>query len=148
MLASRAPDAEQALLAALAADQAFAGVTIIDVPVTDATAAPEVVYVDSVEFDQSWRGSTRPASRNDDFTINMVILVRRGGVTPSAVKARAWQLVAAVQAVVTADWSLGGVLNQSAEVAGGVVSPYPASIDGAWEARVDLRVRGQAVLTE
>jgi hypothetical protein len=49
---------------------------------------------------------------------------------------------------VTADWSLGGVLNQSAEVAGGVVSPYPASIDGAWEARVDLRVRGQAVLTE
>jgi hypothetical protein len=146
-LVSVAPVAEQALLARIRASPDFAGVGVLDVPVTDETAAPDVLYVDSIEFDQGFRGPLRPCSRNDDFTLNVVLLVRRleGG---SFAKQRAWDLVSALQRIIVADWTLGNVVNQACEVGGGVVSPYPATIEGAWEARADVRVRCSHVLTE
>lgn len=141
-----APDAEQALLAALRVNAIFTP-TVLDGPVTDATASQQVAYVDTVEFDESWRGATRPAKRNDDFTINLVILVRQPG-TPAQIKTATWVCVRAVEDTVMADWTLGGVLNQCAEVAGGVVTTYPATIEGLWEGRADLRIVCQHVLSE
>jgi hypothetical protein len=144
MLVSRAPQAETNLLAALAAAPALAGVTVIGYPVTDGTAAADVVYIDSANVEQTWRG---PHARNEDFTLNLVVLCRRAD-DPAVSKARAWALAGAIQAVVVADWSLGGVCNDAAEVSGIDVQTYPAGIDGAWEARADVRVHGAVVLTE
>jgi hypothetical protein len=138
-LVSVAPLAEAALLAILRGSPDFVGVSVLDAPVTPETASAEVFYVDSIEFDQSWRGGIRPASRNDVFTIVAAFLIRRAAA-PGDVKARAWTLLSALQAAIAADWTLGNVLNQSCEVAGGAVAPYPAGLDGAWEVRVDVRI--------
>lgn len=145
MLVSKAPDAELYLLAALSsAGGALTGVAINGFPVTDANWSDENLFIDSVDFEQSARGFD---SRNDDFTINLVILVRKVASAP-AVKARAWEIAGAVQSVVNGDPLFGGLLNQHAEVSGGSVETYPASPDGDWETRAEVRVHAQAVLTE
>jgi hypothetical protein len=149
MLVSRAPEAEANLLAAIRAAPAFAGVNVLGVPLTDQTFQAENVYVDSIDFAQDQRSSMKPLTRNDDFTINMVVIVRKIA-TPDTVKARAWALVAAIQQVVAESWALTGpdVCFFSGEVAGGNVQSYPASPEGDWESRADVRVHAVTIITE
>jgi hypothetical protein len=139
---TRAPQAEANLIAALTAAPAFAGVGIAASPMTDADQQAENLYLVDTSFSEDWRGIN---CRDDDFTITLVILIRK--IQSQAVtKQRAWTLALAVGAVLDTDPFLGGVLNEAAWVGSGNVKVYPAGPDGAWEAEARLQVRGLAVI--
>jgi hypothetical protein len=146
MKVSRAPEAELNLLAALTAAPALAGVSIDGRPVTDNNWAEQNVYLDDTEFNGDWRGATKDAGRNDDFTISVVVIVRKIAA-PSVVKARAWELALAIGDVIYADTYLGGVLNIAAEVSTGTVTVSPAGLEGEWQGMARLSVHGEAVIT-
>jgi hypothetical protein len=145
MKATRAPEAEAALLASLIAAPALAGVSIDGRPVTDSNWAAQNIYFAETTFTGDDHGM---GTRNDEFTITIVIIIRNTG-TPASVKARAWELVLAIGDVIYADRTLGGVLNQNSEITEGTVSVYPAGTQAEgspWESEARLSVRGEALI--
>lgn len=142
-LVSNAPAAKSYLIGILRT--ALPTSTVNGYPVTDADWSGENVYVDSTDFEQDWIGGFG-TQRQDDFTFNMAILVRQLA-TPDVVEARCWTLLGSVQEAVHGDPLFGGLLSVAADVSGGNVSAYPATPDGDWEARAELRVRCQSRMT-
>jgi hypothetical protein len=124
MTASTAiPAAIDSYVALLAASSSLTGVQILDGPPLTDLALDYVTIGWDPFTDAGATSSQQPAqlgrmARQEDFEINCYAQSSSGDVGTSARRARAYALVDACVAVVSADPTLGGVLTQWANLAG------------------------------
>lgn len=113
---SRVPALIDNFVAALQASAGLAGVQVVDGPLVTNSAASEWVFVgydaapdgeyQTASTSQMWAGLGARA-KNEDILLTGAVLVQRGSTAVKACRDRAFEVFAAVEAVVRADPALG-----------------------------------------
>lgn len=115
MASSRVPDLIDALVAALQASADLPGVNVVDGPLVSNSAASEWVFVgydgdpggesQATSTLQEWAGIGAKA-KSEEIALTCSVLVRSGSTDVKPLRDRAFQIFAAVEAVVRADPAL------------------------------------------
>lgn len=142
---STVPAAKAALIVAFAAQSELADVTITwGGPTEESDMTDEMVYLGDVEQTEEDRTFT---TTDEDYTIEVVALVRSYGDDEQATEERLWDIREALVEAVKADDTLGGLLvGTGARVERTRQDNQPLT-DG-WYARARLDVRCRSVLTD
>lgn len=144
-LTSTIPAAKAALITIFTAATDLAGVDISwGSPTSEDDFKPEMVYLGKAEQEQEDRGFQ---SATEDYTIEVVALVRQYGDDERATEERLWAIRAAIDEAIRADSTLGGVLNETGARVERTRQDNTPLADG-WFSRVRLDVRCRSVLTD
>lgn len=111
MSSTVAPVAKQALLDALQASPDLAGVQVGWGHPGSELNVDQTVFVDSVKQKSDWQGLGRRLPASDNFTIEVVVLVHRGGNDQKTAELRAWELRGFCAAAVRGDVRLGDTVD-------------------------------------
>jgi hypothetical protein len=113
---SRAPDAIDRLVALFDAAPQLDGVKVVDGPIVTGDPLHEAVYVGydgdpdgdglAVDFSQEW-ASIGQKAKNETFTVTCAVVVWKGGTKVRPIRARAFELLAAVEDLLRGDPALG-----------------------------------------
>lgn len=139
MAVSTVPQAKAKILDLLDARPGLAGVTrAYTYPADEASIGREHIHLGDVSQTEVW-GAIGGQRRDEDFTIEIVILVRKFGDDPQATETRLWVLREEVATALRSDLTLSGILNQWCELTNTRVDQFPLT-DG-WTSRARLTVR-------
>lgn len=142
MAISTVPAVKAKLVTLLTAASGLAGVKVTwTYPVDEDDIGQEHIHFGDVTQSEVWHalGALR---REEDYTIELVILVKKYGDDPKATDDRLWVLREQVSTVLRSDPTLSGILNAWAEITQTNTTLQPLT-DG-WATRARLGVHCKA----
>lgn len=145
MAASTIPAAKTALLAAITARPALAGVHVAWGIPAELPSEHERIYVgDAIEVDRSYvnvGAGSAAIKLDEDYTLQVHVETFAGGNEQQATELRLWALVAEVEAAVRSDLTLAGTVRVARP---GANDSKTLPTDDGWAASATLRLAVQA----
>lgn len=140
MSASTIPSAKAALLGLMQGALTDVRVTWGG-PTSEEDTALEMAHLGNVEQTEEW-GALGNQRRDEDYDIEVFILVRQSGDDEQATETRAWAIRELLATALRADPTLGGVLSKWAEITATTQDNTPL-MDG-WFTRLRVTVHCEA----
>lgn len=140
---STAPQAKAAILTLLAGRPALATVDRRwGGPTDEDDVLEEAIWLGDVSLEEDW-GELGQRRKDETYTIDMTIAVRKYGDDEQGTETRCWALLGEVEQALRADPSLGGLLNRRAELVSVSQTNRPAGPQ-QWGSAISCSVRCQA----
>lgn len=144
MAVSTIPAVKQKLIDLFTASPALADVKITwTYPVDENDIGTEHIHFGDVEQTEEWRWIGKK-DREEDYQLPLIVLAKVYGRDPAAADARIWTLREAVAGILRTDPTLGGILNEDAEIAATTIAIAP--LTDAWSARAQLTLHCRAFI--